>query len=389
MIQVLADESMPGVAECLAHLPAVRLRRFAGRQLSAAELDGVDWLLVRSITPVNAVTLGRARPRFVGTATIGTDHLDLPWLQQAGIDWSAAPGCNARAVAEWVATALVLLARDTGVDLARRHVGVVGCGQVGRQVARMARALGLQVSLCDPLLAADPTGLGLPLLPLASLLETVDVVCLHTPLTHDGAHPTAGMIDASALARLRSGSWLLNAGRGEVIVADDLLTRWRAGAELTAVLDVWPREPALPPALLAQVRWGSPHVAGHSLEGKWRGSWQIIAAACARAGLPPPPPLPDLLPRIGCQRLAWPAPGRPLAERLAEVLSACVDLPGDDRRLRAAVAADASGAAFDALRRQYAVRREFMAHELPVDSGVAGAWSDDLRRILGELGFRC
>lgn len=389
MIQVLADESMPGVVDCLRHLPAVRLRRFSGRRLQAADLVDVDWLLVRSITPVNAATLGSARPRFVGTATIGTDHLDIDWLQQTGIAWSAAPGCNARAVAEWVATALALLARDTGMDLGERHLGVVGCGQVGRQVARLARALGLRVSLCDPFLDTDPTGLGLPLLSLESLLAQVDVVSLHTPLTRDGAHPTQGMIDAGALARLRPGSWLLNAGRGEVIVAADLLAQLQAGRDLQVVLDVWPQEPALPPALLAQVRWGSPHVAGHSLEGKWRGSWQIIAAACAAEHLPAPPPLLALLPAIGQQRLPWPAAGRPLAERLAELLTACVDLPGDDRRLRAAVAVDGSGAGFDALRRDYAVRREFMAHDLLASSSGPAAEDAGLRRILGELGFRC
>lgn len=393
VLDLLADDQMPGVEACAACLrdaagqvPALAVHRHRGRGLSVADLGAARWLLVRSVTRVDQSLLAGSAVRFVGTATIGTDHLDKDWLDAAGIVHAAAPGCNARAVAEWVVASLVRQAAGQGAALAGRHLGIVGYGQVGRQVAVLAQALGLRVSACDPLLPAGEQAAaaarGIPLTALDALLPDVDILTLHTPLTRSGVHPTLGLLDATRLARLKPGAWLLNAGRGEV-VDNPALIDWLAAGRGVALLDVWANEPQPLPALLAAVQQASPHIAGHSLEGKWRGTWQVFAAAAAEAGWTLSGRLADILPVAGAQQLDLPAPdGASDETRLQTVLTRVIDLAGDDARLRAAQQTPDRGIAFDALRKGYGLRREFPAHVVTVAVG------DPLTDRLRALGFQ-
>lgn len=404
-MRIVADDNMPGVEACCALLDAgsrteIEIVRRPGRTLTAADVADADVLLVRSVTRVDAALLAGSRVRFVGTATIGTDHLDLPWLAAQGIAWASAPGCNARAVGEWVLNVLVQLAAEQGVPLAGRTLGIIGLGHVGRWVARLTQRLGIRVVACDPFLtAADlPDDLaGIELLPLMALLDTADMVSIHTPLTRSGAHPTRHLLDAAELARLRPHAWLINAARGPVIANAALLQALtqRAGTPFTAVLDVWEHEPVLDPQLLQRVRYGSPHIAGHSLEGKWRGTWQIIEAASRHLGLTLSGRLTDILPVEGGQTLLLPtplpvsasSPETPLAAtpeaRLAALLQPVIALMADDARLRASLAATDPAQAFDQLRKHYPVRREFPAHR------VHASADDPLYPLLSALGFCC
>lgn len=392
-LELLADDQMPGVEACAACLrdaegrvPALAVHRHRGRGLSAADLGAARWLLVRSVTRVDQALLAGSAVRFVGTATIGTDHLDKDWLDAAGIAHAAAPGCNARAVAEWVVASLVRQAAGQGVALAGRHLGIVGYGQVGRQVAALSQALGLRVSACDPLLPvaeqAAAAARGIPLTTLDALLPEVDMLTLHTPLTRSGPHPTLSLLDRTRLAKLRPDAWLLNAGRGEVI-DNPALVDWLTAGRGVALLDVWANEPQPLPALLAAVRQASPHIAGHSLEGKWRGTWQVFAAAAAASGWMLTGSLEDILPAAGALHLDLPAPdGASDEARLHAVLARVIDLAGDDARLRLAQQAPDRGIAFDALRKGYGLRREFPAHVVTVDAG------DPLADRLRALGFQ-
>lgn len=377
VLTVVADDNMPGVEACLAHLQAthdVQLKRLPGRQMQCADLIDCDWLLVRSITPVNATLLAAHQPQFIGTATIGTDHLDLEFIKQHHIAWSAAPGCNALAVAQWMAAVLAHIMSQQSLSISELRLGIIGLGNVGKAVAQVGQALGLQVSAHDPFLNTAPV----PLLSLADLLAQSDLVCLHTPLTRVGPHPTFELIDAFALAQMKPSAWLVNAGRGEVIQQAALLEALQLHRIQGVVLDVWPQEPLISDELLALVTLGSPHIAGHSLEGKWRGTWMIITAACKAAGLPVPPALSELMPNQGrlSLTLAPPSPAKTDIQRLAALLRQCVDIVGDDLRLR-------QRENFDLLRKNYPIRREFMAHDLLTES------ADPLRQVLGDLGFRC
>lgn len=389
-LRLVADENMPGVEACCAHLGCdIEVVRRPGRGMTAADVAGADILLVRSITQVDAALLAGSPVRFVGTATIGTDHLDIPWLEEQDIAWASAPGCNARAVGEWVLDVLVQLAAEQGVVLAGRTLGIIGLGHVGRQVAQLVRHLGIRVVACDPFLtAADlpPALADVPLLALNELLAVVDMVTVHTPLTRSGPHPTHHLLDADQLARLRPGAWLINAARGPV-VANAALSAALTRGGLTAVLDVWEGEPNLDAGLLAQVRQGSPHIAGHSLEGKWRGTWQIIDAAARHLGLSFPVSLPELLPNEGARDLHLAPPGTAsTAARLAALLNDVIDLAGDDARLRAARQEPQPAAAFDRLRKTYPIRREFPAHRVLIDPATT---DDPLPPVLKALGFNC
>lgn len=385
-LRLVADENMPGVEACCARLGRhVEVVRRPGRSLSAADVAAADILLVRSITRVDAALLAGSPVRFVGTATIGTDHLDIPWLEAQGIAWASAPGCNARAVGEWVLNVLVQLAAEQGVTLAGRTLGIIGLGHVGRQVAQLVRLLGIDVIACDPFLAPPdlpPALADVPLLALDELLAQADMVTVHTPLTRSGPHPSHHLLDAGRLASLRPGAWLINAARGPV-VANAALKAVLARGGLTAVLDVWEGEPDLDVDLLALVRHGSPHIAGHSLEGKWRGTWQIMLAASVALGLDLHGELSDILPDEGGLSLTLPASAAAPEARLATLLRAVIPLAEDDARLRAARQEPDPAAAFDRLRKNYPMRREFPAHHVHV------AGDDSLHSLLIALGFCC
>lgn len=380
-LDILADDLMPGVEACLAPAQTVRpirVRRFSGRQLQRADLTSATTLWVRSVTRVDPALLDGTAVRWVGTATIGTDHLDLPGLQAMGIPVVAAPGCNARAVAEWVVMALVHTAVARGVALTGKTVGVVGLGHVGRQVAALLPALGLQVRVCDPPRAAqgdiavDAAGVERPWTAWAALLPAVDILCLHTPWVREGPWPTHQLLSTASVSALKQGCWVLNAGRGEVIAREALIDSHSPVAAW--LLDVWPQEPHLTAEMLSCATLASPHIAGHSLEGKWRGTHQIATAWCAAHDLPPPPPLADLLP---------PEPPRRLPPGLSAGLAAVHDLVAVDQALRASLQEPDPVARFDALRRAAGQRREFSAWQCHPDT----ASSD--HDILGALGFCC
>ncbi|MGE8310635.1 MAG: NAD(P)-dependent oxidoreductase, partial [Pseudomonas protegens] len=209
---IVADENIPLIEEFFAGFGEIR--RFPGRAIDRATVEQADVLLVRSVTQVDRQLLEGSPVRFVGTCTIGTDHLDLEHFQQAGITWSSAPGCNARGVVDYVLGSLLTLAEIEGVDLAQRCYGVVGAGEVGGRLIEVLRGLGWNVLVCDPQRQAAEGG---DYVSLEQLLERCDVISLHTPLTKSGQDSTWHLLDRQRLNRLRHGTWLINAARGPVV----------------------------------------------------------------------------------------------------------------------------------------------------------------------------
>lgn len=381
-MRIVADENMPLVAELFEGLGEV-VRR-PGRQLAAADVRMADALLVRSVTRVDAALLAGSRVRFVGTATIGTDHLDLPWLAEAGITVASAPGCNARAVAEYVAAVLARFAVADGGGLAGRALGVVGLGNVGRQVVAIARVLGLQVLGCDPWVQLP----GVLARTLDQLLAEADIISLHAPLVRGGPHPTWHLLDAGRLARLRPGAWLLNSGRGEVVDNAALRQLLPERPDLRVALDVWEGEPSIDPALAALVQLATPHIAGYSQEGKWRGTQMVYEAFCRHLGVAPVRDYRRYVPALAVEAAMVPAVGPEAGAAGGEgaVVAALLEQaagPGrDDAELRQTLQAPDPGAEFDRLRKQHWPRREFPATPVP-----AAGLSPAVRQRLGQLGF--
>ncbi|WP_054179316.1 4-phosphoerythronate dehydrogenase PdxB [Trabulsiella odontotermitis] len=370
-MKILVDENMPYARELFSRLGEVRA--VAGRPLPGEALDDADALMVRSVTKVNAALLEGKPVKFVGTATAGTDHVDEEWLAQAGIGFSAAPGCNAIAVVEYVFSALLMLAERDGFALTDRTVGIVGVGNVGGRLQKRLEALGIKTLLCDPP-RADKGDEG-HFLPLETLVEQADILTFHTPLFKDGPYKTLHLADEALISRLKPGTILINACRGAVVDNSALLARLNAGQPLSVVLDVWEPEPDLNTELLAQVDIGTAHIAGYTLEGKARGTTQVFEAYSEFIGQRHQISLDTLLPAPEFGRITLHGPlDQATLKRLVHLV---YDVRRDDAPLRQ-VAGKAGE--FDKLRKNYQERREWSSLYVQCDDALAA-------ETLKKLGF--
>jgi len=353
-MRILADENIPLLDEFFATFGEIR--RLPGRAIDNAAVRDADLLLVRSVTRVDRALLDGSQVRFVGTCTIGTDHLDLDYFTEAGIAWASAPGCNARGVVDYVLGSLLSLAEVQGAELAKRSYGVVGAGQVGGRLVEVLRGLGWRVLVCDPPRQAAEGG---DYVDLEAILAECDVISLHAPLSRAGEHPTHHLLDAERLARLKPGAWLINASRGAVVDNAALRELLQRRDDLQAVLDVWEGEPEVDVELAELCLIATPHIAGYSLDGKLRGTAQIYQACCAHLGQAPRVSLDELLPRTWLAELSLDATAAP-AWALAALCRAVYDPRRDDADFRRSLegAAAARRAGFDALRKHYPPRRE-------------------------------
>lgn len=207
------------------------------------------------------------------------------------------------------------------------------------------------------------------------------MLCLHTPLVREGEHRTHHLLDEARIAALKPGSWLLNAGRGDCLDGQALLARLAARGDLRTVLDVFEDEPAIDEALWRLADIATPHIAGHSLDGKLRGTHQVYRAAMAHFGLPmrvgladlaPPPALPSLSLDVGLS--PW--------EALRLCVRACYDVRRDHDGLIRYQQQKGLTAGFDAYRSEYPLRREFSTLTVRLRPAAA-----TLEPLLGAAGF--
>lgn len=364
-MNIVADQNMPLVTELFGEYGRVTL--LPGRQIRPADVSGADVLLVRSTTRVDQTLLAGSRVRFVGSATIGVDHVDTDWLAEQGIAFANAPGCNARAVVEYDLAALARVAPDWR----ERRIGVVGCGNVGRRVLAQLRALDVACVGYDPFLSPQSRDLAAELVSFSDVLES-DVLCLHTPLTRDGPFPTWHLFNDAVIGRLRPGTVLLNAGRGAAVDNDALLQRLEKRGDLRVVLDVWEGEPEINRALLQAVDVATPHIAGYSLAGRELGTEMVLAAFLSWQGLSGKRAPATREPRL-----------LEAAATLNDAILAAYPIATDHDAMVAALAPLArTSAAFDELRRHYPQRREFSEYRYSSEGMAA-----ELCTSLQALGF--
>ncbi len=374
---IVADENIPLLDAFFAGFGEIR--RVPGRSIDRATVEQADVLLVRSVTNVNRALLEGSKVRFVGTCTIGTDHLDLDYFSEAGINWSSAPGCNARGVVDYVLGSLMTLAEIEGVDLTQRTYGVVGAGEVGGRLIKVLKGLGWNVKVCDPLRQAAEGG---DYVSLEQIIEECDVISLHTPLTRSGAGATWHLFDQQRLQQLKAGAWLINAARGPVVDNAALREVLLEREDLQAVLDVWEAEPEVDVALADLCVLATPHIAGYSLDGKQRGTAQIYQAYCEFIGQPSSIQLSELLPAPWLSQVTLHADSDP-AWALAMLCRGVYDPRRDDADFRRSLVGNVGEqrAAFDVLRKQYPVRREIEGLKVRIEGA-----SPELTKIVAALG---
>ena len=333
-MRIVIDSHIPhirGLIEpyaCVEYLEPQHITRDAVRD--------ADALLVRTRTHCDAALLDGSRVRFIGSATIGTDHIDLDYCAAHGVTVRNAPGCNAPAVAQWVFAAIASWMRHRGITTPEGlTLGVVGVGHIGSIVARWARQLGFTVLLNDPPRENRDGSFDVIFSPLEELQDRCDIITFHTPLTRDGQWPTWHLCDQNFLDGLARCRLLLNAARGPI--ADNAaLLDWNGDVGL----DCWENEPDISRELLEKCVVATPHIAGYSREGKQRGTAMMLEALNGHFGWDIPVPTID-------------APATGAADVTLDGIAASYDILADTARLKT------NHADFEFLRNHYLYRREY------------------------------
>ncbi len=367
-INLVADENILLLDELFGDL--ANITRVNGRTISAAQVTHADALVLRSTARVTQALLGGSKVGFVGTCTIGIDHLATDYMDANNIVWRNAPGCNAEGVGDYVIACINHAWQTLGIDPRQQTIGIVGAGNVGGRLAKRLQKAGFNLLQCDPIKAeAGHQGY----VELDELLARCQIICLHTPLTKTGAHATENMLHQKRIKNLVKGTVLISAGRGEVVDQQALLERQRQDHDLHLFMDVWHQEPQIDKSLFDFSHCVTPHIAGHSLEGKMRGTYMIYQDLCEHFGVAANLKLEDLMPQPEHPALAL-KPDATVQQVMAAACSSVYPLMEDNARMR-------QGADFDLLRKNYPVRREFSSLKLQ------GITNTECQTIMHGLGF--
>lgn len=378
-MRVVVDKNNPLVAEAFQQFGEIRA--LTTKEITADSIRDADMVIVRSETKVTKELLRGSSVRFVGTATIGTDHVDVEYLRTNGIGFASAPGSNANSVAEYIVAALLTLAQRKGFVLQAKTIGVVGVGNVGSKVVRNAKALGMTVLQNDPPLSRA-TG-NSHFVPLDDLMDA-DFITLHVPLTMTGMDPTYHLFDAKRIGTTKKGAILINTARGSVVdgtALGDALDRRHLGG---SVLDVWEGEPAIDVELLKKIDIATSHIAGYSFDGKLAAVKMMYSAACKFFDQAPKWTPEKSLPKPRVERIVVLETEDSREETLRKIINQCYDIECDDRSLRgiSTVPGDGVRPYFARLRAEYGVRREFYNTTIELPAALA---SMDV--VLKSLGF--
>lgn len=381
-LNIVADENILLLDEFFASI--ANITRVDGRAIQPHQVEHADALVLRSTAQITPKLLQASKVEFVGTCTIGIDHLDTAYMDANDIVWRNAPGCNAEGVVDYAISAINHAWQVHGIDPREATIGVIGAGNVGGRLIKRLQAAGLNVICSDPPKQASPQPLDLPYVSLAELLETADIVSLHTPLTKSGADATLNLLNKNLIQSLRPGSVLISAGRGEVVEQPALLQRLQNHHDLFVYLDVWQQEPNVDLAIAPYCQIVTPHIAGHSLEGKVRGTEMIYQSLCQHFALPITQTLAPLLPEAAALQL-----GVGASSDAKMILNAAVNsvynITQDADRTRKTLSMQASDQVareFDKLRKHYPIRREFSTFT------VTGVECIEDKKLLSGLGFQ-
>ncbi len=351
-MKLIVDENIAFAKEAFSHFGEVNL--MPGRSIKNEDLLEAEILIVRSVTNVNKELLDGTAVKFVGTATIGTDHLDEEYLKEHSIFYTSAAGCNSYAVAEYVFSAIIHLAYFNNLELKNKSIGIIGKGNIGSKVVKMAEALGLEILVNDPPLQRE-TGSK----EFCSLEEALsaDIITFHVPLNLEGEDKTLHLLNENNIGLIKPGSVLINSSRGPVVDNKTLLARIKKSNDIFTVFDVWENEPKLDKEFLGLVNIATPHIAGYSLEGKVNGTKMIYDKLCEHQNETPnwEPELPKIKSPVIELNFE-----KSIEYMFHKIFNHVYPISEDNSKLKKALslATNEIPAYFDKLRKDYPLRRE-------------------------------
>jgi erythronate-4-phosphate dehydrogenase len=373
MIKIVADDKIPflyGALEKYANVVYL-----PGREIVREKVIDADALLIRTRTRCTESLLAGTKVRFIGTATIGFDHIDTAYCKNHQIEWTNAPGCNSLSVQQYIASALLKIASDFSIKLEGKTIGIVGVGNVGSRVEKLARTLGMNILLNDPPRAREEGGSDF--VRLSYLLHHSDFVTVHVPFNIVGEDNTYHLFNEDMFGKMKKGSWFLNSSRGEVTETAALKSVLVSGKLGGAVIDVWENEPDIDLELMTNAFIATPHIAGYSTDGKANGTAMSVNSLCKFFNIPLSDWYPDNIPQPAYPVMKIISNGKTKEDLIREAVLNTYDISVDDMKLRS------SPHDFEKLRGDYPLRREFASYSLSVNGNTKR-----VRKVLEKLGFK-
>ncbi|MCF8369499.1 MAG: 4-phosphoerythronate dehydrogenase [Bacteroidales bacterium] len=367
-MKIVADDKIPflkGVLE-----PFAKITYLPGDQINKPALQNAEALLIRSITICDEELLSGTRVKLIASATIGSDHIDKRYCQENGIAWTTANGCNADAVAQYFTSALLHMAQNRNIRLAGKTLGIIGVGNIGKRVKKIAELLGMNILLNDPP-REDAEGKG-DFVSLIQIQKEADFISFHVPLTFGGDHKTFHLADDIFWKGFKKPIHLFNTSRGAVVDTEGLMEAQTEGIIKSVVLDVWENEPEIDLDLLEASLIGTPHIAGYSLEGKANSAALTVQSVSSHFGLG----INSWTPAIPEEKIELEFDGAGLDDQAIfyRIFKQVYPILDDDRMLRK----DINN--FERIRRDYNFRRDNGAFALRL-ANVSSTIEDRLKQI--------
>lgn len=350
-MKIIVDDKIPYIQGALE--PYAEVVYLPGSKTTAEVVRDADAIITRTRTKCNDALLSGSSVKIIATATIGYDHIDTNFCDRAGIKWINAPGCNAKSVEQYIASVLMVMAEKKGMSLAGKTIGVVGVGNVGSKVARLAEILGMRVLLNDPPRARAEGDQGF--VGLEKILAESDIITLHVPLNQEGIDATFHMADEKLFESMIRKPLFINSCRGEVVKTSSLKQAILNGQVSGAVVDCWENEPDIDVDLLNLVDLATPHIAGYSRDGKAKGTEMSVQAVSRFLGLESKNWKATTIEKPASSEILIDGTNMSLQQILSEAILSTYDIREDDARLRESVST------FEKQRGDYPVRREFPA----------------------------
>jgi erythronate-4-phosphate dehydrogenase len=372
-MKIVADDKIPFLKGALE--PFAELVYIPGKQISREILKDSDALLIRTRTICNENLLEGTSIRFIGTATIGFDHIDTHYCSKNKIIWTNAPGCNSSSVQQYIAAALLRISSEHHFNLKDKTLGIIGVGNVGSKVEKFARSIGMNVLLNDPPRARIEGKKNFH--SLNTVLSGSDILTVHVPLNIVGEDQTWHLFNEVSFKKIKRGAWFLNSSRGEVTDTCSLKKALNSGMLSGAVIDVWENEPDIDSELLQQAFIATPHIAGYSTDGKANGTSMVVNSLTKYFNLPSENWYPSNVPPPASPYISIDCNNKTDEEIIREAVIHTYNIDKDNSMLRISIQN------FEKLRGDYPVRREFTSYTINLKGGT-----EKVRQTMKSIGFR-